>query len=94
MIQTFACKDTEKLYRGISTRRLPTAIQRTARRKLIYIDESENVDDLKAPPGNKLHKLSGTRDGQWSIRINNQWRICFNWSDKHAYDVEIIDYHS
>jgi proteic killer suppression protein len=69
-------------------------MQRTARRKLLYLDEAENLQDLLAPPGNRLEKLKGNRSGQYSIRINDQWRICFEWVKNNARNVEIVDYHS
>jgi proteic killer suppression protein len=74
--------------------KLPKEIQRTARRKLIYLDDAEDLQDLLAPPGNRLEKLKGTRSGQYSIRINDQWRIYFEWVDNKARNVEIVDYHS
>jgi len=73
--------------------KLPAAIQRTARRKLIYLDDAEDLHDLMAPPGNRLEKLKGKRAGQYSIRINDQWRICFEWAENKAVNVEIVDYH-
>jgi len=78
---------------GQMSTRLPVAIQRTARRKLLYLDEAENLQDLLAPPGNRLEKLKGIRTGQYSIRINDQWRICFEWAGNQARNVEIVDYH-
>ena len=93
MIQSFADKETEKVYRGEFSRKLPTDIQATARRKLIYLDEADNLADLLAPPGNRLEALKGSRAGQYSIRINEQWRICFRWKQPHAYEVGITDYH-
>ena len=75
------------------SRRLPTDIQRTARRKLLMLDAAETLGDLRVPPANRLEKLSGERAGQHSIRINDQWRICFRWREGDAYDVEITDYH-
>lgn len=94
MIESFASKETEKIFRGQVSRKLPRDIQRTARRKLLYLHEAEDVQDLRAPPGNRLEKLSGDRAGQHSIRINDQWRICFKWIDDAAQNVEIVDYHS
>ena len=73
--------------------KLPIVIQRTARRKLLYLDDAEDVQDLLAPPGNRLEKLKGDRAGQYSIRINDQWRICFEWTVNQASNVEIVDYH-
>lgn len=93
MIKTFADKETEKLFQREASRKLPTDIQHKARLKLEIIDAVERLDDLKVPPGNRLEKLSGNREGQHSIRINQQWRICFRWKDGDCYDVEIVDYH-
>ena len=93
MIETFASDETKKIFLGQISKKLPKDIQRTARRKLIYLDDAENLQDLFAPPGNRLEKLKGERAGQYSIRINDQRRICFNWSDDKAKNVEIVDYH-
>ncbi|MBE0409458.1 MAG: type II toxin-antitoxin system RelE/ParE family toxin [Anaerolineales bacterium] len=93
MIESFASKDAETIFRGQIAKKLPLDIQRTARRKLIYLDEAEDIQDLMAPPGNRLEKLKGDRAGQFSIRINEQWRICFEWSENKARNVEIVDYH-
>ncbi len=93
MIESFACKETEKIFRGYVSRKLPRDIQRTARRKLLYLNDANDLNDLLAPPGNRLEKLRGDRAGQYSIRINNQWRICFRWHDNSATEVEIVDYH-
>lgn len=93
MIQSFASAETQKIFLGEVSRKLPKDIQRTARRKLIYLDDAEDLLDLLAPPGNRLEKLKGDRAGQYSIRINDQWRICFIWSDNKAKNVEIVDYH-
>lgn len=93
MIKTFASNETEKLFLRESSPTLPTDIQRKARIKLEILDAAEKIDDLKVPPGNRLEKLSGDRQGQHSIRINNQWRICFVWKAGDAYNVEIVDYH-
>ena len=94
MIEMFACKETEKIFRGFVSRKLPRDIQRTARRKLLYLHDAKDLNDLLAPPGNRLEKLRGNRAGQYSIRINDQWRICFRWQNGYAFDVEIVDYHS
>lgn len=94
MIESFASKETEKIFRGLVSRKLPRDIQRTARRKLLYLNDAEDIQDLRAPPGNRLEKLSGDREGQYSIRINDQWRICFKWIEDLAKDVEIVDYHA
>jgi toxin HigB-1 len=94
VIDSFASDETEKIFHGKSSTKLPKEIQRTARRKLIYLDDAEDMRDLYAPPGNRLEKLTGSRSGQYSIRINDQWRICFFWKDNKAINVEIVDYHS
>lgn len=93
MIKTFRGRDTERLFRRERSRNLPPDLQRTALRKLRILDAATNLNDLKVPPGNCLEKLSRDRLGQHSIRINDQWRICFRWSGADAYDVEIVDYH-
>ena len=93
MIKTFACKETERLFNRQSSRKLPQSIQRAARRKLEIMDAAEFLQDLRIPPSNRLEKLSGDRKGQHSIRINDQWRICFEWQSGDAYNVEIVDYH-
>lgn len=94
MIESFASVETEKIFDGKTSKRLPKDIQRTARRKLFYLDDAEDLQDLLAPPGHRLEKLKGDRAGQYSIRINDLWRICFNWSRNKAKDVEIVDYHA
>jgi proteic killer suppression protein len=94
VIESFASKETEKVFLGSLSKKLPLEIQRTARRKLLYLDNAEDLMDLQAPPGNRLEKLTGSRAGQYSIRINDQWRICFEWSNGKARNVEIVDYHS
>lgn len=93
MIVSFADKETESLYRTGRSRKLSPDIIRRAVRKLDRLHTVEEVSDLKNPPGNRLHELSGTREGQYSISINDQWRICFRFSRGDAYDVEICDYH-
>ena len=93
MIKTFADKDTERVFGRRVLRRWSLQVQRTARRKLVQLDASERLDDLRIPPGNRLEKLRGDRAGEYSIRINDQWRICFRWRKGDAYDVEITDYH-
>jgi proteic killer suppression protein len=94
MIESFASDETKKIFLGQLSSKLPKDIQRTARRKLIYLDDAEDLHDLLAPPGNRPEKLKGKRVGQYSIRINDQWRICFQWVDNNARNVEIVDYHS
>ncbi len=93
MIASFACKETEKLFHRQASKKLPQVIQRIARRKLEMLDAAETLDDLRIPPSNHLEKLSGDRIRQHSIRINKQWRICFEWLNGNAEHVEIIDYH-
>jgi len=93
MIRSFASKETERLFRRQFSRKLPHDIQRRARVKLEIIDAADRLEDLRIPPSNHLEKLSGQRQGQHSIRINNQWRICFRWRNGDAYDVETVDYH-
>jgi proteic killer suppression protein len=93
MIKSFASKETEKLFNRQFSRKLPQDIQRTARVKLELLEAAESLFDLRIPPSNRLEKLSGNRQEQYSIRINDQWRICFSWQDGNAYDVEIVDYH-
>ena len=93
MIRDFADKEAEKVWRGTSSRRLPVGIQPVARRKLRMLNSAVALDDLRIPPGNRLEALKGGRRGQHSIRINEQWRICFHWRDGDAYGVEIVDYH-
>lgn len=93
MIKSFRDKETEKLFHREPSRKFPSSIQRTAMRKLWIIDAAIHVSDLRVPPGNHLEILSSKRRGQYSIRINDQWRICFKWRKPHAHDVEIVDYH-
>ncbi|HVG11245.1 MAG TPA: type II toxin-antitoxin system RelE/ParE family toxin [Thermoanaerobaculia bacterium] len=93
MIRTFGDKETEKVFRREPSRRLPAALLRQTQRKLAILDGAETLHDLRVPPGNRLEKLKGNREGQYSIRINDQWRICFKWSEGGADDVEIADYH-
>ena len=94
MILSFASREAERIFKGQVSRKLPHDIQKTARRKLLYLHDAEDIRDLLAPPGNRLEKLRGDRQGQYSIRINDQWRICFRWESNRAFDVEIVDYHS
>jgi proteic killer suppression protein len=93
MIQTFRCKHTAALFSGKESRKWPAALQRLALRKLEMLDAANSVEGLSVPPGNRLEKLSGDREGRWSIRINDQWRLCFRFAGGNAYDVEIVDYH-
>ena len=93
MIRSFACAETEKLLNDESSRRLPTQIQRTGRRKLLLLHQARRLQDLRVPYGNHLEVLKDDRAGQHSIRINDQWRLCFRWQGEDAWDVEIVDYH-
>ena len=93
MIKSFSDSETEKIWKGFRSKKLPSEIQETARRKLRIINNSLNVEDLKIPPGNRLEMLKGTLSGFYSIRVNDQWRIIFRWSEGDAFDVKITDYH-
>jgi proteic killer suppression protein len=93
MIRSFKCKDTEKVFGRTSVRRFSRDVQRAALRKLLILDAAEALTDSRVPPGNRLDRLSGKRRSQHSIRINDQWRICFIWSNGDAINVEIVDYH-
>ena len=93
MIRSFAARETERIWNGLRSRKYPGDVQNRALRKLRQIDASLSLNDLRNPPGNRLEALKGARAGQWSIRVNDQWRICFRWHDGDAYDVEIVDYH-
>ena len=93
MIESFGCKHTEKVWKGISTGKWSSEISNKALRKMFMINAAGNIQDLKIPPSNRLHKLKGDMKDYWSISINDQWRIIFKWVDTNAYDVEIIDYH-
>lgn len=93
MIQSFGDSETEVIWQRRVSRKMPQDIQRVALRKLYVIHRSRNLNDLRVPPANRLEKLKGSRSGQYSIRINDQWRICFRWTGADAYDVEIVDYH-
>ena len=93
MIKSFASKETAKLFKRELSRKIPKTIQQIARRKLEILDAAEVLKDLRVPPSNHLEKLTGKRTGQYSIRINIQWRICFEWRKGDAYSVEIVDYH-
>lgn len=93
MIRTFADKDTERLANREPVRGWPPAVLRVGLRKLRMVDAATTINDLRVPPGNRLEKLRGDRSGQWSIRINAQWRICLRFEDGDAHDVEIVDYH-
>lgn len=93
MIRSFACAETEKLFQDEASRRLPLQIQRAARRKLLLLHQARRLEDLRVPYGNRLEALKGDRLGQHSIRINDQWRLCFRWRGEDAFEVEITDYH-
>jgi len=93
MIKSFKCKETEKLFLGRFSSKLPQSIQRTAVMKLKMLSAATVLDTLRIPPSNYLEVLRGDREGQYSIRINKQWRICFVWQGNDAYNVEIVDYH-
>ena len=93
MIQSFKDRETEGIFNRRLSRRLPGDIQQRALRKLRMLHNAKAIDDLRAPPANRLEKLAGSREGIYSIRINDQWRICFAWLDGHAFAVEIVDYH-
>ena len=93
MIRLFRAGDTERVFQRIRIRKLSLSLQRAAQRKLIMIDAAAAIEDMRIPPGNRLEKLSGDRKGQYSIRINDQWRVCFVWRGRGAHDVEIVDYH-
>lgn len=92
MIRSFRCADTERLFQRETVRRFK-AIERPALRKLDILDAAADIRTLSTLPGNRLERLKGNRQGQYSIRVNDQWRICFTWSAGHAYEVEIVDYH-
>lgn len=93
MIRSFKCKETETIFNLNYSKKFPFSIQRVALRKLRMLNQARNLNDLRVPPGNKLESLKGDRKGQMSIRINDQWRICFEWLENDAYHVEIVDYH-
>ncbi len=93
MIGSFADKETQKIWTGEFSKKLPREVQIVGLRKLIILHRSRDLNDLRIPPGNRLERLSGVRKGQYSIRINDQWRICFEWNNGIATEVEITDYH-
>jgi proteic killer suppression protein len=94
VIKTFASRETAELFVGRSSRRIPRDVQRRALQKLLAIHAASGVEEFRRIPGNRLEKLKGNRSGQHSIRVNDQWRICFTWQDRDAHKVEIVDYHS
>lgn len=93
VIKTFKCQDTERLARDERTGAFSAGVEKAGRRKLAILDTATSLDDLRSPPGNRLERLKGERGGQHSIRVNDQFRLCFRWADGDAYDVEITDYH-
>ena len=93
MIRSFNDKEAEKIVKRERSRKLPEDLQRTALRKLRMLNRAMNLNDLRVPPANRLEKMKGDRSDQYSIRINNQWRVCFRWSGNDAFEVEIVDYH-
>jgi proteic killer suppression protein len=93
VIRSFRCKETEKIFSRQVSRKLPRDIQQVALRKLRMLNRAVTLNDLRVPPANHLEKLRGDRSDQYCIRINDRWRICFEWSEGDAYDVEIVDYH-
>jgi len=93
VIKSFACKETERLFHGLRSRKLAHDIQERAVIRLAQLDAAVNIEDLRLPPSNHLEALAGKRTGQWSIRVNDQWRICFRFEADGVYDVEITDYH-
>ena len=93
MIRSFGDRATERLFHREPGRKFARPLQRVALRKLLLLDAAESLEDLRVPPGNRLERLTGNREGQYSIRVNQQWRICFRWSQGNADNVEITDYH-
>ncbi len=93
MIRTFRCKETEKIFNRQHSKKLPTDVQRQALKKLRMLNRAFNLNDLRTPPSNHLEKLGADRKDQYSIRINNQWRVCFKWNGVDSFEVEIVDYH-
>lgn len=93
VIKSFRNSATERVFRGVVARRLPREIQAIALRKLLVLHAAVAVEELRSPPGNRLERLTGNRAGQFSLRVNDQWRICFRWEEGDAYGVEITDYH-
>jgi proteic killer suppression protein len=93
VIRNFKDKETQKIFERKRSRQLPSDIQQVALRKLRMLNRAETLQDLRVPPANRLERLIGDREGQYSIRINDQWRICFTWQEGDAFNVEIVDYH-
>lgn len=93
MIRTFKDKETQKIFERRRSRKLPSDIQQVALRKLRMLNRAETLQDLRVPPANRLERLKGDREGQYSIRVNDQWRVCFEWKDGDSFNVELVDYH-
>ena len=93
MIKSFRDKEARRIWQGEVSAKLPRSIQQLARRKLRMLNSAQSLQDLRVPPANRLEALKGDRLGEYSIRINRQWRLCFRWADGHAFDVSIVDYH-
>ena len=93
MIKSFRDREAERIWRGEVSKKLPRSIQQVVRRKLRMLNNAQSLEDLKVPPANRLEALKGDRRGEHSIRINQQWRVCFRWKDGHVHDVAIVDYH-
>jgi len=93
VIKSFRDRRTKAIFERLYVARLDQAVQRVAYRKLVQVDAAARIDDLRVPPGNRLEALAGDRKGQWSIRVNERWRLCFRWDRGDAYDVELVDYH-
>ncbi len=93
MIRTFADRETERFYTAGGSRRLPTELRKRAAMRLLQLNAAARIDDLRLPPSNRLERLHGDRAGQWSMRINDQWRVCFSFKNGDAFDVGIVDYH-
>ena len=93
VIKSFKCRETEKLFHREKSKKFPGAIHKVALRKLWILDAAETLEDMRSPPGNRLESLKGDRQDQYSMRINDRFRICFIWRENNAYDVEIVDYH-
>lgn len=93
VIRSFRDSETQKIFERSRSRRFSAGVQKLALRKLLVVDAAESLDDLRVPPGNRLQKLKGSREGQHSVRVNDQWRVCFVWKDGDAHGVEVVDYH-
>jgi len=93
MIKSFRDKETERVFNRLRSRKFSGPLGRISLKKLLILDAVESIQDLRSPPGNRLERLSGNRKGQYSIRVNDQWRVCFQWNQGHAVQVEIVDYH-